>query len=213
MPELQIIGGSASNFVWVCRIACAEKGVAYTHVPAFPHSPEVDAIHPFGKIPVMRHGDVSLCESRAIVSYIDRVFAGPPLLPSDAATSAGIEQWVSMVCTTIDPLWVRRYLAAYIVPGTPDKSPNRAAIEAALPLMEPQFKVMDQKVARTGHLHGDGFTLADAYFLPIVHYMGKFPESAALLRKFDNLGAYYERHIKRKSVADAAPTELPGPRR
>jgi glutathione S-transferase len=212
MPELQIIGGSASNFVWVCRIACAEKGVPYTHVRAMPHSPEVDAIHPFGKIPVLRHGDVTLCESRAICLYIDRTFAGPPLLPADAAAAAGIEQWVSIVCTTIDPLWVRRYLAAYIVPGTPDHSPNRAAIEAALPLMERQFPVMDRAVARSGHLYGDGFTLADAYFMPIVHYMGKFPESAALLRRFDNLGAYYERHMKRKSIADAVPTEAPGRR-
>ena len=27
MSDLQIIGAPASNFVWVTRIACAEKGV------------------------------------------------------------------------------------------------------------------------------------------------------------------------------------------
>ena len=62
MPELQIIGAPQSNYVWVTRIACIEKGVPYTLVPVMPHSPEVDAIHPFGKIPVMRHGDITLCE-------------------------------------------------------------------------------------------------------------------------------------------------------
>lgn len=212
MAELQIIGGSASNFVWVCRAACAEKGVPYTHVRAFPHSPEVDAIHPFGKIPVMRHGDVTLCESRAIISYIDRAFAGPPLLPADPAEAARIEQWVSIVCTTIDPLWVRRYIAAHIFPGTPDGSPNRAAIDAALPLMAAQFPVIDRAVARSGHLAGGGFSLADIYLTPILFYMGKFPESGDLLRKHDNLAGYYERHIKRKSIADATPTEAPGRR-
>jgi glutathione S-transferase len=50
MPELQIIGAPQSNYVCVVRIACLEKGVPYTLVPAVPHSPEVDAIHPFGKI-------------------------------------------------------------------------------------------------------------------------------------------------------------------
>ena len=65
MADLQIIGGSPSNFVWVTRIFCTEKGVPYKHVQAMPHTPEVDAIHPFGKVPVMRHGDVTLCESRA----------------------------------------------------------------------------------------------------------------------------------------------------
>ncbi len=210
MPELQIIGGSASNFVWVCRIACAEKGVPYTLVPARPHSAEVDAIHPFGKIPALRHGDVTLCESRAIVSYIDRAFDGPPLLPRDPAASARIEQWSSIVCTTIDPVWARRYIAAYIFPGTQDNSPNRAAIDAALPLMEAQFAVMDRQVARTGHLAGAEFSLADMYLMPLLYYMNKYPESAALMRKSDNLRAYYERHIKRKSIADALPTAPPG---
>src|SRR6516164_1377962 len=78
MPTLQIIGAPQSNFVWACRIACGEKGVPYELLPVFPHSPEVDAIHPFGKIPVMRHGDVTLCESRAILYYIDHAFPGAP---------------------------------------------------------------------------------------------------------------------------------------
>ena len=29
MPELQIIGAPQSNYVWVARIACTEKGVPY----------------------------------------------------------------------------------------------------------------------------------------------------------------------------------------
>lgn len=213
MPNLQIIGGPASNFVWTCRIACAEKGVPYELVPVMPHTPEVDAIHPFGKVPAMRHGEVSLCESRAIIAYVDRAFAGPPLVPADAAAAARIEQWVSIVATTIDPLWLRRYAAAYILPGTPDRSPNRTAIDAALPLMEAQFAVMDRTVAGDGHLAGPGFTLADIYFLPILYYMDKFPESSALLRRSSNLAAYLDRQLARKSVAESIPPTLPGGRR
>src|SRR5436190_2219865 len=56
MAELQLIGAPQSNFVWVCRIACAEKGVPYTLEPARPHTPEIEPIHPVGKIPAMRHG-------------------------------------------------------------------------------------------------------------------------------------------------------------
>jgi glutathione S-transferase len=62
MPELQIIGAPQSNYVCTTRITCLEKGVPYTLVTAAPHTPEADAIHPFGKIPVMRHGDVTLSE-------------------------------------------------------------------------------------------------------------------------------------------------------
>jgi glutathione S-transferase len=88
MPELQIIGAPQSNYVCVVRIACLEKGVPYTLVPEMPHSPEVDTIHPFGKIPVMRHGDVTLSESRAIGYYIDHAFEGPVLAPQDPVDGA-----------------------------------------------------------------------------------------------------------------------------
>src|SRR5215831_18696080 len=161
MPELQIIGAPQSNYVCVVRIACLEKGVPSTLAPAIPHSPEVDAIHPFGKIPVMRHGDVTLAESRAICGYIDRTFDGPSLVPADPVKAAQVEQWVSVINTHIDPVWIRQYVGAgYIFPGTPDKSPNRTAIDAALAKMEKQFPVLDQASA-SGFLVGASFTLAD----------------------------------------------------
>src|SRR5262249_38498456 len=157
---LEIIGAPQSNYVCAVRIACREKGVSYTLVPAPPHSPEVNAIHPIGKIPVMRHGAVTLCESRAICSYIDQAFAGPPLLPRDPVGAAQVEQWISLVNTAIDPLLVRRYLRANFFPGTADGSPDRNAIDAALPEMERHFALLDDAVAATGHLVGEGFTLA-----------------------------------------------------
>src|SRR5271154_3774509 len=115
----------------------------------------------FGKIPVMRHGDITLCESRAICFYIDHAFAGPPLAPRDASEGARTEQWISLVNTHIDPLLVRQYLTAYFFPGTSDGRPNRAVIDAAAPKMEAQFAVLDRAVGKTGHLVGEGFTLAD----------------------------------------------------
>ena len=83
MADLEIIGVPQSNYVWAVRMACEEKGVPYVHTPVRPHTPDVDALHPFGKIPVMRHGDVTLCESKAIVTYIDRVFDGPKVIPEE----------------------------------------------------------------------------------------------------------------------------------
>jgi glutathione S-transferase len=210
MPELQIIGGPQSNYVRVSRIACAEKGVPYTLVSVMPHTPEVDAIHPFGKIPVMRHGDVTLSESRAICFYIDHAFDGPPLAPQDPVNGARSEEWISLVNTTIDPLLMRQYLRAYFFPGTSDGRPDRAAIDAALPKMEEHFAVLDRAVAKTGHLVGDGFTLADMNLLPILFFMAKAPESRAILRRSANLGAYAERHMARASLRDTVPPPFPG---
>ena len=210
MAELKLIGAPQSNYVWVCRIACAEKGVAYTLEPARPHTPEVDAIHPLGKIPAMRHGDVVLCESRAICGYIDRAFNGPPLIPSDPVKAAEVEQWVSLINTGFDPVMVRQYMLGYLFPGTPDGSPNRALIDAALPKMEVQLQILDRAVAKTGYLVGDGFTLADIDLVPILYYLSKMPESAALLAKAAHLMAYFERHMARPSVKETVPPPFPG---
>ena len=210
MPELEPIGAAPSNYVWTCRIALAEKGVPYRHTPVMPHTPEVDAIHPFGKIPVMRHGDIELCESRAICWYIDNVFDGPRFAPTDRVKAAQVEQWVSIVNTHIDPLWLRQYLRAHFFPKTPDGSPERDTIEAALPKMEQQFATMDRAVAKTGHLVGDTFTLADMNFIPILFYMGTKPESSALLQRMPGLKAYLDRHMTRKSVQETVPTWMPG---
>ena len=204
MPDLELIGGPASNYVWVCRIALTEKGVPYTLSSAMPHSPEVDAVHPLGKIPAMRHGDVQLAESRAICAYIDRMFDGPPLVPADPIKAAQVEQWISLVNTAIDPVWIRQYIAAHVFPGTPDKSPNRATIDAALPKMEKQFPVMDKAVA-SGFFVGNALTLADINFIPILFYVGKYPEGAALLARHKKLKAYAERHLARKSVQATMP--------
>jgi glutathione S-transferase len=208
MAELQIMGGPQSNFVWTTRIVCVEKGVPYQHLSAMPHTPEVDAIHPFGKIPVMRHGDVTLCESRAIISYIDRTFDGPSLMPRDPVAAAQVEQWLSIVCTTLDPLWLRQYYAAYVLAVRGNGVIDRSRIDAAIPKMEPQFAVMDRAVAKTGHLVGESFTLADAYLTPIVFYMNAVPESAALMAKACHLKAYLDRQMARKSVQQTKPQSL-----
>ena len=100
MPALEIIGAPQSNYVWVVRMVCEEKGVPYQHRAERPHTPDVDAIHPFGKIPVMRHGDVELCESKAIVTYIDRVFYGPKVIPDDPATGAKVTV-ISVSCPRV----------------------------------------------------------------------------------------------------------------
>lgn len=210
MPTLQIIGAPQSNFVWACRIACGEKEVPYELVAVFPHTPEVDAIHPFGKIPAMRHGDVTLCESRAILYYIDHAFPGTPLVPRDPVGGAQVEQWISLHNTTIDPVLLREYGVAYFFPGTPDGSPNREKIDAVVPKLPPHFDLLDRAVAKTGYLVGNGFTAADMTVLPLLYYMSKLPESGEMLRERANLAAYVEKLLARKTIADTIPPPMPG---
>ena len=204
MPALEIIGAPQSNYVWAVRMVCAEKGVAYEHRAERPHTADVDAIHPFGKIPVMRHGDVTLCESKAIATYIDRVFGGPKVIPDDPARAAQVEQWVSLGNVEFDKLMIRQYVVGYAFPKEPGK-PDMAAIGAAAEKMKPQVAVLDRAVAKTGYLAGDSFTLADINILPMLFYVNRFEEGKAILGAAKNLSAYMERHFARPSFTASAP--------
>jgi len=205
--ELEIIGVPQSNYVWTTRIALGEKGVPYRLVPERPHSPGVDAIHPFGKIPVMRHGDVTLYESKAICTYVDRHFEGKALIPKSAYGGALCEQWISLINREIDPLLVREYLLGYFVGGRTDATPDRSKIEAALPKMPKHFDLLDRALGKTGFLVGDNFSLADCFLFPILFYMTRLPESKAMMDERRNLNAYVSNHLKRKSVADSLPPQ------
>lgn len=205
MAKLQIIGVPQSTYVRASRMTAHEKGVDYDLVAEPPHSPAVLAIHPFGKIPVMRHGDIELFESKAINTYIDRAFDGPSLTPSDPTAEAQMEQWVSVVNTVIDPLVVRRYLFAYIFPKGADGKPDRAAIDACLEDLDRHIGVLDAALGKSSYLAGDALTLADLNLVPIVHYLSATPEGGEKVRAARNLEAWFARISERDSVKATMP--------
>ena len=209
MANVEIIGFPQSTYVRVARMACEEKGVPYDLKPAAPHSPEVLAIHPFGKIPAMRHGDFELFESKAIGSYLDRMFPGPRLIPDDPRIAAVTEQWISAVNTVVDRTMVRTYLFAYIFPKTADGQPDRQAIDEVMPALQEQIDILDKAVADTGYLAGDQFTLADINLLPILYYVRNFPEGGEAIAAAKHLDAYYARHAERPSFQNTMPPPPP----
>lgn len=207
MSALEIIGVPQSNYVWAVRMACEEKGVPYDLKPERPHTPAVDSVHPFGKIPVMRHDGLELCESKAIVSYIDRVFPGPKLIPDDAKLFAKVEQWTSMGNVEFDRVMIRQYVVGYVF--AKDGKPDMAAIGAAANTMKKHIAVLDDAVAKDGHLVGGQFTYADINLLPMLFYVNRFEEGKTLLASAPNVTAYMERHFARPSFKASMPPPPP----
>ncbi len=207
MSEIEIIGAPQSNFVRSVRMACVEKGVPYRLTPARPHSPEIDAIHPFGLIPAMRHGELTLCESRAIAGYVDQAFAGPALLPRDPKAAAVAEQWCSLVAHAIDGAMMRGYAIAYFFPGTADGKPDRARVEASLPKLKAAFVAVEARLAASAYLGGPAFGLADMLLLPMIQYMRMLPESGALLAESPALTAWFDNVSARPSAVETLPPE------
>lgn len=204
MSELEIIGVPFSNYVRAIRILCEEKGVAYKLTPSRPHTPEVDAIHPAGQIPVMRHGDVTLFETKALATYIDKAFAGPKFIPEDAVGAAKVEQWVSYGNAKVDH-WIMRQ---FVVPQAffdKEKGPDMAKVNAALPEIEKCCKVLQEATAKAGYLAGNALTYADMHVLPMLVTMQSFPLGKEMAGKFGPLMAYVEKLTKRPSFVNTAP--------
>jgi len=212
MPKPEIIGSARSTYTRVVRMVCEEKEIECGLTECALGAPELLAIHPLGKMPVLRHGDVELFESRAIAAYIDRSFPGRPLFPPDPHHAALTEQWVSLVNTAIDRTLIRTYLFAYIASKASDGKPDRAAIDVVMPAVREQLGILDKAVAATGHLVGDQFTFADINLLPILYYVRQLPEGAEAFKAAPDLAGYYERHAARPSFVRTMPPSGP-PRR
>jgi glutathione S-transferase len=204
MAELEIMGVPFSNYVRSVRMLCEEKGVTYKLTPARPHSPEVKAIHPAGQIPVMRHGNITLFESKAIATYIDRRFPGQTFIPNDTLEGAQVEQWVSYGNVKVDR-WIMREFVVPSVFFDKTKGPDTARIAGALPEIDRCCKALDDGVAETGHLVGSRLTYADINVIPMLDTLLNFPAGKDILAKNGSLSAYVARLTDLPSFKNTAP--------
>lgn len=205
MTDVTIIGLPQSNFVWAARIALAEKGVAHEVLGAPPHSPEAQAVHPLGKIPVLRHGEVAIAESRAIIDYVDAVFDGPSLVPQDHEGRIASDMWTAIVTTSVEPLLIRQFLMAHMFPGTPDNQPDPARIAALVPDVGKMLDMLEAALAE-GRIGGEDFGRVDAYLVPILFYCRTTPTGAQLIGERAQVSAYLDRHLSRESVRATMPS-------
>ncbi len=207
MAPFEIFGAAQSVYVRATRLAFEEKGVAYALTPASPHSPPIVALNPFGKIPAMRHGAVTLFESLAIMFYVDRVCSGPRLIPDDALLSAQVMQWACAINTSVFPSVVG-YMQAHAFPKGADGKPDRDVVGALFPAVRKSIAVLDGAVAGTGFIAGTAFSIADMYLMPILAYLRTFPESGAALAESAHLSRYFARHETRESFVKTTPPPL-----
>lgn len=205
MSTLTIHGAPQSTYVRTARMTALEKGVDHELVPAAPNSEPIAALHPFAKIPAMRHGEVVLWETVAITRYIDEVFDGPALLPAEPDKRALAAAWISAVSDYIYPAMIRRYVLQYLFPKTEDGAPDRAVIDAALPEIEAHLARIDAQLARSEWLGGDAFSLADCFVAPILFYVARMPEGGEMLSKHANIARAGAAMHERASFVETLP--------
>ena len=209
VPKPEVIGSSRSTYTRAVLMVCEEKGIEYKLTETAIFAPELFTVHPLGKMPALRHGDVCLFESKAIATYLDRVFVGPEMFPSAPVPASQTEQWVSFINTVVDRTFIRTYLYEYIATRRGKREPDRNVIDSVLPDIHRQVAILDTAVKTTGFLVADRFTFADINLMPILHRLAQAPEGRNALASAVHLSKYYEQHSQRNSFQRTRPPEGP----
>jgi len=196
MSDVTVFGFQHSTYVNVVRHILIEKGVAFrfhdTEDEMF--TPEHLARHPFGRVPVLQHGDFLLYETSAIAAYIDEVFDGPKLTPAEPKPRGRMNQWISNLSNYFY-YWMiyhisheRRVFPALDIPS------NEAIVARALPHAEEALQVMDREMADgRPFIVGQAVTLADFFLVPTLFSFCQTPEGKELFPRFDNLREWQAR--------------------
>ncbi|MCZ6604420.1 MAG: glutathione S-transferase family protein [Alphaproteobacteria bacterium] len=73
-------------------------------------SPEFLSINPFGQVPVLVDGDVTVSDSQACLVYLARKYGGEDWLPNDPAAEAVVAEWLSRAANEIhNGPWLTRF--------------------------------------------------------------------------------------------------------
>src|SRR6516165_9796547 len=99
MSDPIVFGFPRSTFVQIVRLVLAHKNVSYSFRDLEPEmgKPAHLALHPFNRVPILQHGDFTVYETSAIVSYVEETFDHVGLRPNSPRDRARMDQWVSAV--------------------------------------------------------------------------------------------------------------------
>ena len=205
MAELVIYGNPFSTYTRTARMACEEKAVAYLLEPVDFTAPAFRAIHPFGKIPALRHGDFQLYETLAICCYVDDAFDGPALRPGETREAALMWQWISATLDCIYPAMVEKLVMERLVAPMKGKAADEAVVASALPAMTEQLAVLDAALTGKTYLAGETHSLADMFLYPVLFYVNFIPEGRDALEKVPAVTAWLARLGERASAQATMP--------
>jgi glutathione S-transferase len=203
MSDFTVYGVPGSPYVRAALLGLEEKGCAW-RLHAMPFgafkAPEHLARNPFGRIPVLDHGDFRLYEAQAILRYLDRIIPEPRLTPRDPRAEArmnqicGITDWYFMpqVSATIT---FQRLVAPKI--GRPV---DEAKVSEAIPKAEICVAEISRLLGEQPFMAGDELSIADLMLAPHLTMFAETAEGAPMLKRHSNIASWVERMNARPSM-------------
>lgn len=191
-----LYGSSLSPFVRKVLAYAAEKGIDLELVPTRlqEENPDFRAASPFGKMPALADGDYRLCDSSAIIHYLEAKQPDPQLIP-DEPRLRGKCIWFDEFADTIlagcgTKMFFNRIVAPLFLKRSGDTAVADSAERDELPGIVDYLESVAP--AGDGYLLGDRLTLADiavaAPFANLMHLKieldpGRYPNTLAYTRR------------------------------
>ena len=183
------------------RFALLELGLECEIVPVDltkgeHRKPEFLALNPYGRVPVLTDGELTLWESHAILAYLgDKTGT---MWPTSAAGRADALRWLFFLSGHISPsasdLAFNRVAAKLL--GLPSDEDAIARGEKALPAV---ISILEGQLANSKWVLGDAFTLVDCAYGPVLNVIekagfsfGAFPKVRAYLDALRSRPAWKE---------------------
>lgn len=196
MSDPIVYGFPRSTFVNIVRLILTHKDVPYTFhdLQTVMGKPEHLALHPFNRVPILRHGDFTIYETSAIASYVDEAFAGPRLTPQDVRARGRMNQWISALNSYYYPYMVYHVTHERIVFPELGIASDEKVVAHALPKVELGLGVLERELSHGGeYLLGSDLTLADFFILPSTFSFSMTEEGRKLYPKFPVFCRWRER--------------------
>jgi len=196
--EVTVFGARYSVYVRAVLMALEAKGVAYRLESVDIFSPDADRetyrrLHPFLRIPALRHGDFVLYEAAAINRYVDEAFMGPALQPAAAENRARMTQIMSMTDSyAYRPLVWDVYVERVSNPRE-GKVSNEALIAAALPRAQTYLEALSHLMGRQAFLADEFPTLADFQAAPVFGYFVEADEGRRMMAEYPRISGWWTR--------------------
>jgi glutathione S-transferase len=180
----------ASNVVW----ALEELGVPYELrfvdiMKGGQKAPDIVALNPMGKLPILTDGDVVVTEAAAIGLYLaDRYSLGKLAPSSDDAARGAYLRWSLFAPSVIEPAVSARTAGAQF-----------KAAQVGWGTYESVIASMESAIAGRSYVLGDRFSMADCIFGGTVRFLLRFK----VLDATPTLTAYAERLAARPAAQRA----------
>jgi glutathione S-transferase len=199
-----LFGASVSPFVRKTLVVAAEKGIQLENRPTNPRSSddaEYLAASPFRKIPALKDGDYALCDSTAIVTYLEAKYPNPAVIPQEARARGKAIWFEEFADTILFTAVTKVFFNRVVAPKFLNMPGNEAeAMEAINTLLPPMYAHLESVAPASGFLVGDSFSIADIAVTSMIVNMtlANAPVDAA---QYPKLAAYYARMAARPSFA------------